>query len=65
MLFPGEKEAIDTVLRAGAQYGYGNMISHLREAWRDHLMSEWGFSLPDAMAGAWYPPDQVEKARKA
>jgi hypothetical protein len=56
-LFPGEKEAIDAVLQAGAAFGYGNMISRLREAWRDMLMEKWGFSQKDAEIAAWYPQD--------
>lgn len=35
--FPGEKEAIETVKRLGAQYGYGNLISHLKDAWSESL----------------------------
>ena len=30
--FPGEKEAVVTVLKYGEKYGYGNMIAHLRRA---------------------------------
>ena len=35
--FPGERDAIETVKRLGAQYGYGNLISHLKDAWSESL----------------------------
>ena len=38
--FPGEKEAIDRVLYAGAMFGYGNMISHLERAWSKKLQAD-------------------------
>lgn len=37
-LFPGESEAIQNVLDAGAMYGYGNMAAHLVRAWQELLM---------------------------
>jgi hypothetical protein len=40
VLFPGEAEAIATVKALGAQYGYGNLISHLQQAWSDHLVAQ-------------------------
>lgn len=36
---PGEVEAIKTVLKAGAQYGYGNLIGWLITAW-SRLLTE-------------------------
>lgn len=42
MLFPGEIEAIQTVLALGAKYGYGNLIAHLRRAWALDLKSKHG-----------------------
>ena len=41
--FPGEQEAVATVKALGAQYGYGNLISHLKQAWSERMQSEWGF----------------------
>ncbi len=41
--FPGEREAIETVKALGAQYGYGNMISQLKQAWSDHMVNEYNF----------------------
>ena len=38
MLFPGEVESIKTVLALAEQYGYGNLISHLKRAWAVKLM---------------------------
>ena len=32
-LYPGEKEAISEVIRAGRLFGYGNMIDHLQREW--------------------------------
>jgi hypothetical protein len=40
MLFPGEKEAIETVKRLGEEYGYGNLIYHLSEAWSQKLQAQ-------------------------
>lgn len=40
MLFNGEQEAIDKVVEAGATYGYGNMIAHLKREWAERLMSQ-------------------------
>lgn len=40
MMFPGEKEAIETVRKLGAAYGYGNLIEHLKKAWREILPTE-------------------------
>lgn len=34
MMFPGEEEAIRTVRKLGASYGYGNLIERLKESWR-------------------------------
>ena len=33
--FPGEDEAIAIVKRMGAEYGYGNLIGHLKDAWSE------------------------------
>jgi hypothetical protein len=33
-----EKDAVNTVTALGSQYGYGNMISHLKSAWTSMLM---------------------------
>lgn len=38
MIFPGEIEAVKSVLAAAEQYGYGNLIAHLRRAWALKLM---------------------------
>lgn len=40
MLFPGEREAIEEVKRLGAEYGYGNLIYHLSEAWSQKLQAQ-------------------------
>lgn len=44
MLYPGEKEAVETVLKHGAQYGYGNLIAHLGRAWAEELVKDYGVS---------------------
>lgn len=41
-LSPGEQHAVDTVLKAGEMYGYGNMIAHLKKAWAEMLIEECG-----------------------
>ena len=38
-LFPGEVEAVRHVLQFAEQYGYGNLISHLRRAWALYLIA--------------------------
>ena len=38
--FPGEEAAIQRVVACGAEYGYGNTISHLKRAWSDHLQAQ-------------------------
>jgi hypothetical protein len=52
MMFPGEQEAIDTVTRLGAEYGYGNLISHLRAAWAKTLRERYGMTHEQADRGA-------------
>lgn len=37
---PGEEEAIRAVVALGAQYGYGNLISRLSDAWSGHLQKK-------------------------
>jgi len=37
-LFRGEECAIRTVLRAGADFGYGNMIAYLKREWAEDLV---------------------------
>lgn len=41
---PGEPEAIETVKRLGALYGYGNLISHLQTAYAETMSREWGLT---------------------
>ena len=36
-----EKDAIREVLRNGRIFGYGNMISHLKEAWIQMLITKY------------------------
>jgi hypothetical protein len=51
-LFPGEVKAISTVCRLGAEYGYGNLIHHLRNAWSAMLQRKYGFDAEAADMGA-------------
>ena len=53
MQFPGEDEAIESVLVAGEKYGFGNMIHHLKNAWSASLQEKWTMSkkTSDAAAG--------------
>lgn len=39
-----EQKAIRTVLEAGRQHGYGNMIAHLQTAWAEMLVRDYGFA---------------------
>ena len=43
-LQPGEKEAILKVLQLAKQYGYGNMIAHLKRIWAITLKEKYGGS---------------------
>lgn len=43
-LYPGEKDAILEVLRLAKQFGYGNMIAHLKRAWAVELKQKYGGS---------------------
>ena len=56
--FPGEQEAIRDVLDAGAIYGFGNMISHLQEAWIDHLMHTYNMSRKSARLAVIMEPEE-------
>lgn len=51
-LFPGEAEAIAIVKALGSQYGYGNLISHLRDAWSTDLQEKYGMDKTMADRGA-------------
>ena len=37
-LFRGEEAAIRTVLKAGSDWGYGNMIAYLKREWAEDLV---------------------------
>lgn len=37
-----ERAAIGAVLRAGAKFGYGNLIAHLQTGWARMLMARYG-----------------------
>ena len=39
-LFRGEEAAIRTVLKAGADWGYGNMIAYLKREWAEDLVRQ-------------------------
>jgi hypothetical protein len=49
---PAEQKAIKDVVCLGEQYGYGNLICHLKSAWSKKLNEEYGINQP--MDGA-YP----------
>lgn len=40
MLLPGEEEAVKQVIRIADQYGYGNLIAHLKRGWALQLMEK-------------------------
>lgn len=44
-MFPGEPEAIATVIALGEQYGYGNLINRLKEAWSKRLQERDGLDV--------------------
>ena len=52
VIFPGEDRAVQAALTAGAKYGYGNLIAHLKRAWAMMLMQRYGFSEADALKAA-------------
>lgn len=43
-----ERRAIAEALRLGHLYGYGNMIHHLKQAWSDYLVAQYGMSREQA-----------------
>lgn len=51
MLFPGEEEAVKSVIESGKKYGYGNLIAHLKREWAELLISQ-GISEKAALAAA-------------
>lgn len=60
----GEREAIHQVLAAGENYGYGNMIAYLKQAWAENLMNEYNFDEKSALAAAdttAYKPNPMSK----
>jgi hypothetical protein len=48
IVFPGEAEAKMLVSAAGAHYGYGNMIQHLKQGWSEMLQQTCGMSKKQA-----------------
>lgn len=52
VIFPGEDAAVQAALAAGAKYGYGNLIAHLKRAWAMKLMQEYAFPETDALKAA-------------
>lgn len=60
VLSDAEEDAIRAVLRAGAAFGYGNMIAHLNTAWALSLMKDRKYPMSEEQAraachGAGYP----------
>jgi hypothetical protein len=53
--FPGEQDAIARVLKAGEEFGYGNMIQQLSLAWSKMLQEKWGLSKEAADRSAFDP----------
>lgn len=49
---PGEASAIQHVRWLGSQFGYGNLILHLRDAWSEFLKRDPGFDQLAADRGA-------------
>lgn len=47
-----EKGVIGYVLKAGAIYGYGNLIAHLKAEWIKSLMEKHGFTYEQAKLAA-------------
>ena len=47
-----ERSAALAVIACGKQYGYGNMIGHLRTAWARMLMEKFDFSWDEAVQAA-------------
>ncbi len=42
-MFPGEAEAIEEMCDYGSQYGYGNLISRLKDAWATMIREKYDF----------------------
>lgn len=54
--FLNEREAIASMLKDAAVFGYGNFIARLREAWIDRLVEKEGLSEAAATAAAFTSP---------
>ena len=60
ILWPGEQKAVAMVLKAGARYGYGNIIAHLKKAWAETLIKEYGLPVQTAIEAADTSPYPIE-----
>ena len=50
-----EQDAIRTVLRLGARFGYGNLMAHLATRWAETLMTDYGMDEASARAASLHP----------
>lgn len=41
-VLPGEKEAVQTVIKLAKKYGFGNLIAHLKRVWALDLKRKYG-----------------------
>lgn len=63
--FNGEQEAIKQVVKAGAAYGYGNMIDRLKIAWLLKLKESLNCSWKTACLGAGLDSERTDRIIKA
>lgn len=52
MRFEGEQEALDIAAKIGSEWGFGNVINHLKNTWSKKLVEDHGFTKDKADAGA-------------
>jgi len=60
VILTGEKQAVETVIQMGRQYGFGNLIGHLKRAWALMLIENYNQSWDNAVAATnvdAYPQD--------
>jgi hypothetical protein len=55
-----EQQAVSKTLEYGKEFGYGNLIAHLRKAWAVSLIKNYGFDIPTATRATIVDPYPIE-----
>jgi len=63
MNFPGEAEAVRRAIKAGEEYGYGNVIDRVGMAWALSLLERYpDWSVATALRGAHFDEERAGRA---